>query len=64
VSVERDHRAQAGTTVRCAECKGSSGLYWQGWRAYRIERPESGESPALAFYCPSCAPSGPERKAS
>jgi hypothetical protein len=32
-----------------------SGLRWAGWRAYRIDDPELVESPALAFYCPTCA---------
>jgi len=55
VNASRDHRIQAVTTVRCAECKCSSGLYWQGWRAYRVDDPELGEPPAIAFYCPACA---------
>ena len=51
----RDHHQQKATTVRCAECSSSSGLYWQGWRAYRVDDPETDEPPALAFYCPTCA---------
>jgi hypothetical protein len=50
----RDHQRKA-TTVHCAECRCSSGLYWHGWRAYRTDDPELGEPPALAFYCPTCA---------
>ena len=50
----RDHRRNR-PTICCAECKRSSGLYWQGWRAFRTDDPESGEPPALAFYCPECA---------
>jgi hypothetical protein len=26
-----------------------------GWRAYRVDDPESNERPALALYCPTCA---------
>jgi hypothetical protein len=51
----RDHRHQKATTVQCAECEISSGLYWQGWRAYRVDEPGTDEAPALAFYCPTCA---------
>ncbi len=51
----RNHRHDRTTTVHCAECKTSSGLYWHGWGAYRIDDPEQGELPALAFYCPTCA---------
>jgi hypothetical protein len=50
----RDHQRKH-TTISCAECKRSSGLYWQGWRAYRTDDPTVGEPPALAFYCPGCA---------
>jgi hypothetical protein len=51
----RDHQHVRDTSVRCAECKSSSGLYWQGWRALRVDDPEIDEPPALAFYCPTCA---------
>ena len=51
----RDHQHVRDTSVQCAECKISSGLYWQGWRAYRTDDPELGEPPAVAFYCPTCA---------
>jgi hypothetical protein len=43
------------TTVQCAECTNSSGLYWHGWGAYRVDDPDTAEPPALAFYCPACA---------
>ena len=42
-------------SIQCAECGSSSSLYWHGWRAFRPEDPGLGETPALAFYCPSCA---------
>jgi hypothetical protein len=42
-------------TVHCIECASSSGLYWHGWGAFRVDDPETGEPPTLAFYCPSCA---------
>jgi hypothetical protein len=59
----RDHRRKR-TSIHCAECKRSSGLYWHGWRAFRTDDPELGEAPALAFYCPSCGlrEFGPPRK--
>ena len=50
----RDHQGNR-ESIQCAECKCSSGLYWQGWRAFRTDEPELGEPPALAFYCPACA---------
>jgi hypothetical protein len=50
----RDHHRNS-TTIHCAERTSSSGLYWQGWRAFRTDEPESGEPPALAFYCPACS---------
>lgn len=51
----RDHQHDRATTVQCVECHTSSGLYWHGWRAYRVDEPGTDESPALAFYCPTCA---------
>ena len=39
----------------CTACGCQSGLRWAGWRAYRVEDPESGGPPALAFYCQACA---------
>ena len=46
---------QKANVVTCAECGCLSGLRWAGWRAYRTDDPETGEPPALAFYCPGCA---------
>jgi hypothetical protein len=51
----RDHQITATPTVVCVECGCSSGLFWGGWGAYRIDDPETGEPPQLAFYCPACA---------
>jgi hypothetical protein len=51
----RDHHNQKARTVHCIECASSSGLYWHGWGAFRVDDPETGEPPTLAFYCPSCA---------
>jgi hypothetical protein len=51
----RNHQDHRATTVQCVECNSSSGLYWQGWRAYRVDDPDTDELPALAFYCPTCA---------
>ena len=39
----------------CVECGSLSGLRWAGWRAYRVDDPETNEPPALALYCPTCA---------
>jgi hypothetical protein len=50
-----DHQDHRATTIQCVECKRSSGLYWQGWGAYRTDDPETAEPPALAFFCPTCA---------
>lgn len=50
----RDHQ-RANESIHCLECGISSGLYWHGWRAVRTDDPETGEPPALAFYCPACA---------
>jgi hypothetical protein len=39
----------------CAECPRVSGFYARGWRAVRVDLPDKGDEPALAFYCPNCA---------
>jgi len=54
-AISREHQTKRATSVQCAECDSSSGLYWRGWRAYRVDDPELGEPPAVAFYCPTCA---------
>lgn len=41
--------------LACAECPRVSSINARGWKAYRMDDPESGEPPALAFYCPACA---------
>ena len=46
---------KTATSVHCAQCKCSSGLLWLGWRAYRTDDPETGEPPAVAFFCRACA---------
>jgi hypothetical protein len=51
----REQQGQRAASVHCAECKCSSGLYWQGWRAYRVDDPETDEPPAVAFFCQACA---------
>jgi hypothetical protein len=28
---------------------------WQGWRAYRVDDPDTDEPPAVAFFCQACA---------
>jgi len=46
---------QRANVATCAKCGTLSGLHWAGWRAYRVEDPETNEPPALALYCPTCA---------
>jgi hypothetical protein len=46
---------QRAHVTTCKECGCHSGLRWAGWRAYRVDEPEYGDAPAIAFYCPSCA---------
>lgn len=53
-AVDTKGRAPAAT-VRCTECGCSSGLRWRGWRAYRVDDPETDALPKLGFFCPSCA---------
>jgi hypothetical protein len=55
VSANSRDRERVIYSVSCQECESSSGLRWQGWRAYRADDPETGEPPTLAFYCPTCA---------
>lgn len=45
---------EAQRIVVCVECGCSSGQRWYGWGAYRVDEPDAGESPRLAFYCPAC----------
>ena len=59
---QRDHpRMGEGVTegyvhvLACVECPRVSSVTARGWKAYRSDEPETGESPALAFYCPECA---------
>jgi hypothetical protein len=56
-SVEAGGRGlqQRANVATCVECGGLSGLRWWGWRAYRVDDPETNEPPALALYCPTCA---------
>jgi hypothetical protein len=46
---------QSVARLQCAECATVSSSYAWGWRGYRMDDPEIGEPPALAFYCPVCA---------
>jgi hypothetical protein len=39
----------------CVECGRESDPRWRGWRAYRIDEPETDDPPELGFYCPECA---------
>jgi RNase P subunit RPR2 len=39
----------------CEECGAIADESGKGWRGYRMDNPEEGEPPAVAWYCPSCA---------
>jgi hypothetical protein len=39
----------------CAECGRVAEDEASGWRAYREDVPEEGDSPAVAIFCPMCA---------
>ena len=44
--------------IVCVECHAESASpSARGWRGLRVDNPELGEPPELAFYCPSCAES-------
>ena len=61
MGIDSHRGARTLNTVDCRECGISSGAFWIRWRAYRIDDPEYGELPALAFYCPAWgAPAAPE----
>jgi len=40
--------------ITCAEC-GQVAYDARGWRGVRVDLPDEGDEPALAFYCPDCA---------
>jgi hypothetical protein len=48
-------RQPAQPFATCVECGRISGPYWIGWRACRIDEPDSGEGPEIALFCPACA---------
>ena len=48
-------RYEAAELLVCVECSALSNEHAGGWRAYRMDDPEQGDLPGLAFYCPSCA---------
>jgi hypothetical protein len=43
--------------LRCEECVSRAQGDASGWRAYRADDPEEGESPEIAYYCRVCAES-------
>jgi hypothetical protein len=54
--METDHTPVDGVHVlACAECPRVSSITARGWKAFRVENPETDEPPELAFYCPGCA---------
>lgn len=54
--METDHTPVGDVHVlACAECPRVSSFTARGWKAFRVENPETGERPELAFYCPVCA---------
>jgi hypothetical protein len=50
-----EHSTRRVNVATCVQCGCHSGLRWTGWRAYRVNDPEYGEAPALAFFCRACA---------
>lgn len=40
--------------LECAGC-GKRSLSAAGWRGMRVDLPDEGDEPGLAFYCPDCA---------
>jgi hypothetical protein len=56
VSVNADRRTSGDVRVfGCAECPRVSSASARGWRAYRVDDPDEGGPPEIAFYCPDCA---------
>ena len=47
-------RIETARIATCAQCGCLSGLRWAGWRALRTDENEQ-ETPAIAFFCPTCA---------
>jgi hypothetical protein len=41
--------------VHCEGCASASSNTWRGWKAYRIDEPQSGERAGILFFCPHCA---------
>jgi hypothetical protein len=41
--------------VACADCGRESDPLWRGYRACRLDEPNTGEEPAFAFFCRDCA---------
>jgi hypothetical protein len=48
-------RHESAEVLVCVECSAFSIEHAWGWRAYRMDDPEHGDLPELAFYCPVCA---------
>jgi len=46
---------ETARVAQCVECGCATDAGWKGWRAYRIDDPETAEPPNIAFYCPACA---------
>ena len=42
--------------VECIECRRVNAFLWHGWKAYRVDDPDTeARLPELGFYCPGCA---------
>ncbi len=39
----------------CEECGAEATPGAWGWRGYRIDDPEEGDTPEIGFFCPDCA---------
>ena len=57
----RKTRAYRLGELTCETCGEQAALFATGWRTAELDEAHSDELPALAFYCPHCAP--PERAA-
>jgi hypothetical protein len=53
---DRDYRRGE---LRCDGCGEQAALFAPGWRAYGSDDAYTDELPALAFFCPRCAPDEP-----
>ena len=53
--VHTGRAANSTGIVECIECRRVNAFLWHGWKAYRVDDPDTNEPPELGFYCPGCA---------